>query len=68
MYQMYAYQKKYSSRNVTLLYPMTESVRKDDIEFKSEDGVLVKVRFADLFDANKFSASMCDEVRTAASE
>jgi 5-methylcytosine-specific restriction enzyme subunit McrC len=68
MYQMYAYQKKYSSRNVTLLYPKTESVGKDDIEFKSEDGVVVKVRFADLFDANKFSALMYDEVRTAVSE
>jgi hypothetical protein len=67
-YQMYAYQKKYSSRNVTLPYTKTESVRKNDIEFKSEDGVVVKVRFADLFDANKFSALMYDEVRTAVSE
>ena len=49
MYQMYAYQKKYSAENVTLLYPMTEAVRQNDIEFTSEDGVTVKVRFLDLF-------------------
>lgn len=54
MYQMYAYQKKYSSENVTLLYPQTENVCKDDIEFSSADDVVVKVRFADLFDAKKF--------------
>ena len=49
MYQMYAYQKKYSSENVTLLYPKTENVNKDDIEFSSEDGVIVRVGFVDLF-------------------
>jgi hypothetical protein len=50
---MYAYQKKYSSENVTLLYPKTENVSKDDIEFSSEDGVIVRVRFVDLFDRCK---------------
>ena len=54
MYQMYAYQKKYSSENVTLLYPKTENVSKDDIEFSSDDGVVVRVRFIDLFNINKF--------------
>lgn len=53
MYQMYAYQKKYSSENVTLLYPKTENVSKDDIEFSSEDGVVVRVRFVDMFDIRK---------------
>jgi 5-methylcytosine-specific restriction enzyme subunit McrC len=53
MYQMYAYQKKYSSENVTVLYPKTENISKDDIEFSSEDGVAVKVRFIDLFDKTK---------------
>ena len=54
MYQMYAYQKKYSSENVTLLYPKTENISKDDIEFSSDDGVVVRVRFIDLFNINKF--------------
>ena len=53
MYQMYAYQKKYSSENVTLLYPKTENVSKDDIEFSSDDGVVVRVRFVDMFDIRK---------------
>jgi 5-methylcytosine-specific restriction enzyme subunit McrC len=53
MYQMYAYQKKYSvqstTKNVTLLYPQTDSVSRNDIEFSSEDGIIVRVRFVDLF-------------------
>ena len=52
MYQMYAYQKKYSAKNVTLLYPKTENVSKEDIEFVSDDGVIVKVRFVDMFNLN----------------
>ena len=54
MYQMYAYQKKYSSENVTLLYPKTENLSKEDIEFSSDDGVIVRVRFVDLFDIKGF--------------
>ena len=50
MYQMYAYQKKYGSQNVTLIYPKTAAVPADrEIWFKSEDGVTVNVRFVDLF-------------------
>lgn len=55
MYQMYAYQKKYLSESVTLLYPKTENVHNDNIEFSSEDGVTVKVRFVDLFQMKDFS-------------
>ena len=55
MYQMYAYQKKYSSENVTLLYPKTENVSRDDIEFSSEDGVVVRVKFIDLFNTKDLS-------------
>ena len=62
MYQMYAYQKKYSSENVILLYPQTENVCKEDIEFSSVDGVVVKVRFADLFDVKKFIELICGEM------
>lgn len=50
MYQMYAYQKKYSAINVTLLYPKTENVAGDkNIEFISDDGVTVRIKFIDLF-------------------
>ena len=50
MYQMYAYQKKYSANNVTLLYPMTENLYNHaPISFSSADGVTVKARFIDLF-------------------
>ena len=52
MYQMYAYQKKYASENITLLYPKTEHVSRNDIEFFSDDGAVVKVRFLDLFNMN----------------
>lgn len=51
MYQMYAYQKKYGAENVTLLYPQTEKIRSNSgIEFRSDDNVVVKVGFIDLFD------------------
>ena len=50
MYQMYAYQKKYSAINVTLLYPKTENVAGDqNIEFTSDDEVTVRIKFIDLF-------------------
>lgn len=50
MYQMYAYQKKYNARNVTLLYPQTDKLKNGNtIEFHSDDGVTVRVRFVDLF-------------------
>ena len=49
-----AYQKKYSSENVTLLYPKTENISKDNIEFSSKDGVVVRVKFVDLFNLNTF--------------
>ena len=54
MYQMYAYQKKYSSENVTLLYPKTENVKKENIGFSSDDGVIVRIGFVDLFRIKEF--------------
>lgn len=49
MYQMYAYQKKYGSQNVTLLYPMTDDIDASvSISYKADD-VTVNVRFVDLF-------------------
>lgn len=51
MYQMYAYQKKYGSEYIILLYPKTEKVLDNEtIEFQSKDGVIVKVAFVDMFD------------------
>ena len=50
MYQMYAYQKKYQAKHITLIYPMTDKISSDkDICFQSEDGFCVHVRFIDLF-------------------
>ncbi len=49
MYQMYAYQKKYTAHNVTLIYPKTENISSEQkIEFSSNDNVTVQVRFIDL--------------------
>ncbi len=52
MYQMHAYQRKYHARSVTLLYPKTDQVHDENIEYREvyEDGVTVRVRFLDLFD------------------
>lgn len=51
MYQMYAYQKKYKARSVTLLYPQTDSISLEkDICYESDDGAVVYVKFVDLFD------------------
>lgn len=50
MYQMYAYQKKYSAQNVTLLYPMTDHIPLEEcITYHSKDGVTVQIEFVDLF-------------------
>lgn len=54
MYQMYAYQKKYQSENVTLIYPLSNKVTHDaDISYKSNDEVIVDVKFVDLMDIEK---------------
>lgn len=51
MYQMFAYQKKYGAEHITLVYPKTEKMPSDcNIEFKSNDGVVIRVQFVDLFD------------------
>ena len=64
MYQMYAYQKKYTSENVTLLYPLTEKVEQDkDIRFLSHDGTEIKIRFIDLFDLKRSLESIVLEIK-----
>ena len=50
MYQMYAYQKKYDSNKVVLIYPLTNQIDDNkDIEYISDDGVVVNVKFVDMF-------------------
>ena len=61
---MYAYQKKYNAKNITMLYPMTEKVsqkieHEKEIQFTS-DGVIVRVRFIDLFDIKKSLIGLMD--------
>lgn len=54
MYQMYAYQKKYNARNVTVLYPLTDLAVPDrQIMYKSGDGADIRVQFLDLFNIEK---------------
>ncbi len=49
MYQMYAYAKKYRSSEIWLLYPMSNGLNYDNIiEYKSEDGVVVRIFFVDV--------------------
>ena len=64
MYQMYAYQKKYDAKHVTLLYPKTEQVQAENIEFREiyDDGVIVRVRFVDLFDIQSSLAALQSEL------
>ena len=64
MYQMYAYQKKYTSENVTLLYPLTERVEQGkDIRFLSHDGTEIMVRFVDLFDLSNSLRAIVKEIK-----
>ena len=50
MYQMYAYQKKYQAKHVTLVYPMPNGLTVDEeIHFQSKDGVCVHICYIDLF-------------------
>ena len=61
---MYAYQKKYTSENVTLLYPLTEKVEQDkDIRFLSYDGTEIKIRFVDLFDLKNSLNMLITEIK-----
>ena len=60
MYQMYAYQKKYGANHVTLVYPKTDEVASETgMEYRSDDGVTVRIRFVDLFDVQKITQQLC---------
>lgn len=65
MYQMYAYQKKYNSVNVTLLYPQTDQLVSDEkIEYQSADGVIVQVGLIDLFDTQAYLHKLSLQLET----
>lgn len=54
MYQMYTYQKKYKAENVTLIYPLSDKINQNtDIIYKSDDNVIVNVKFIDLIDVKE---------------
>ena len=62
MYQMYAYQKKYGANHVTLVYPKTDEVTYETgMEYRSDDGVTVRIRFVDLFDVQKSTQQLCSD-------
>ena len=62
MYQMFAYQKKYNAKNITMLYPMTDQTTSaSDIQFDSGDGVIVRVQFIDLFDIKNSLINIVEE-------
>ncbi len=50
LYQMFAYQKKYTAQSVTLLYPLPETPPAAALcDLRDADGTRVQVRFVDLF-------------------
>ncbi|OJE17817.1 restriction endonuclease [Bacillus thuringiensis] len=54
MYQMYAYAKKYNTNEIWMLYPINdEMINVEDIEFQSDDNVVVKVFFVDVSNINE---------------
>ncbi|MBQ3084744.1 MAG: McrC family protein [Clostridia bacterium] len=58
MYQMYAYQKKYAAKNVTLLYPLSDRSPQEKIQYTSLDGALIRVIFVDLQNVEKLSEDL----------
>lgn len=60
MYQMYAYQKKYNATNMTIIYPMTNKVKNKDIFYQSEDGVIVRICFVDLYNLKESLVQIVD--------
>lgn len=65
MYQMYVYSKKYETSEVWLIYPINNEMRgNNEISFKSNDGVSVRLFFVDLA-RERFDESvrtLCDQL------
>lgn len=54
MYQMYAYSKKYKTPEIWLLYPLNDEINGyEDISFKSDDNVKVRLYFVDIANIQK---------------
>lgn len=63
MYQMYAYAKKYKSNEIYLLYPMTDQFHLNNwIEFKSDDGVIVRVVLIDCLTIEESLKHLINEI------
>ena len=63
MYQMYAYQKRYAARSVTLIYPLAAETPQDQkIWYQSEDNAFVRVRFVDLLHIDSSIDRLISEV------
>lgn len=64
MYQMYAYQKKYNAKTITLLYPKcNEDISEEKLRFTSDDGVIVDVKFIDLYEKDSLKFVLNDILR-----
>ena len=64
MYQMYAYSKKYQTPEIWLLYPLTSEMREHEhIEFRSDDGVRVRVRFVDVANIKDSLEGLTEDLR-----
>lgn len=61
MYQMYAYAKKYETKNVIVIYPCNEEMVEQKI-FKSDDDIQVKIFFVDLTNINNSILELIKEI------
>lgn len=62
MYQMFAYLKKYKAKKVVVIYPKTEKIATNNIQFKSNDKTIVEIYFVDLFVASKSINDLIDDI------
>ena len=69
MYQMYAYSKKYKTSEIWMLYPVNPEMRDhEEISFKSDDDVHVRLFFVDVANVenslNHLRSKLTQEFRT----
>ncbi|WP_197703133.1 McrC family protein [Aneurinibacillus soli] len=64
MYQVYAYNKKYSSKMIFLLYPWTTAINNitEPITYQSRDDVTVRIGFIDLININNSIRNLALEI------
>lgn len=51
-----------------MLYPLTEKMEQNNIEFHANDGTLIKIRFIDLFDLRNSLSSIISEIMVGSDE